>query len=237
MAHAWHDYGWRSAYAVRKSVWMSVLVFSTLSLPAVTALLFAGGTSAIIAFVPLMIASCTPTIAFLVASCACSDHVIEDDDTPYIGVLYCLLLVPVTIVLLVFCVLYPLLLDGSISNSSTGDWSAGLVPLWILAFALFSTSIITTIVRRKILRCQAEKGHGVSPCNSIAITLVGMWLTVAGFYFGLVALVLKASQRWDGMSYVAIVFVVGASITGFGLSSFFGRRAAAGHPNIHTYCK
>jgi len=212
------SWGDGDTYAVRKSVWISVLVFGTLSLPAVTALLFAGGTSAIIAFVPLMIASCTPTIAFLVASCACSDHVIEDDDTPYIGVLYCLLLVPVTIVLLVFCVLYPLLLDGSISNSSTRDWSAALSHLWILAFALFSVSILSTIARRKMLRRQAEKGHGVSPCKSVA--LVGMWLTIVGFYFGLVALVLKASGRWDGMSYVAIIFVVGASITGFGLSSF-----------------
>ena len=81
------------------------------------------------------------------------------------------------------------------------------------------------------MRRQAEKGHVVG--NSIA--LVGMWLTVVGFYFGLVALVLKASRRWDGMSYVAIIFVVGASITGFGLSHFFGRQAAARHPDINIF--
>jgi len=52
------------------NIWGPLLAFTTLSMPCVTALLFAAGASATVAFIPLMVASCVPIVlVVLVANC------------------------------------------------------------------------------------------------------------------------------------------------------------------------
>jgi len=49
---------------------------------------------------------------------------------------------------------------------------------------------------------------------------VAMWLTAASIDSGLVALVFKGSQGWEGTSYTAIISTVGGSTTVLGILIF-----------------
>ena len=202
-----HHKGW-----VRESVWLPIMVFATLSLPAITAVLFAAGTSAVVAFIPLMIATCVPTLMVPIVYVMTSGG---NDDTGLGLVVGCWVLCPISSFLVTLCVVYPLLLDGSIPNSSTSDWAAALSPLWFLVFVLLfgGTTVMT------ITTCRKE--HANADIKQIRIVCcIGMLLMVASFFFGLVALILKASGGWDGMSYAAIICIVGGSSTGFGILAF-----------------
>ena len=195
-----------------ETIWGPLLAFTTLSMPCVTAMLFAAGASATVAFIPLMVASCVP-IVFVVVLLIRQNQ----NNSKVAAILGTVLTVPFGI-LLAFFVLYPLLLDGIIPHTSAVDWAKALIPAWVLLFFMaICLPCVGTIFWINELR------HLYYPWIGwcfFVLLLIGGWLMLASFHFGLVALFLKATGEWHAMSYTTTASVIGGSTVLFGLLVF-----------------
>ena len=87
------------------------------------ALLFAAGTSAIVAFIPLQVGLFGLLVGFAVII------ITENHGADRLSLLV-LIGVPI-LSILTFCITYPLALDGTIPNETPGDWAAAISPLFI----------------------------------------------------------------------------------------------------------
>ena len=176
----------------------TTLFVAPLVMVGLTALLFAAGTSAIVACIPLQ-AMCVGLFAGIIYAC-----------TTQYGVTKGYLLgygVPL-LSLLVFCITYPLALDGTIPNETPGDWALALTPLFFLSFLVsIGSPCLATIVM-----CGAdEKG----------LMIIGscfMFGSSAVFNFCLIALCFKGAGDWDLMPYAAFAGTILGSMVCFGLA-------------------
>jgi len=195
------------------NIWGPLLAFTTLSMPCVTAMLFAAGASATVAFIPLMVASCVPIVVIFGAMI---NDGVNCKDLAILGTLYS----SIFGTLLACFVLYPLLLDGRIPHTSAADWATALIPAWVLLFCMtICLPCFGTIYWINELRGASWIAREIGWCFFVLV-LTGGWLMLACFHFGLVALLLKATGEWDVMSYTTIVSVIGGSTVLFGLAAF-----------------
>ena len=174
---------------------MTALFVAPLSMVGSTALLFAAGTSAIIAFIPLQ-AMFVGLLAGL-THYAIRKRSCFETSPAFVGIL----------TLLASCITYPLALDGAIPNETPGDWALALFPL------LFSSCLVSIG-----LPCVTIIWACHSRSSAMIIGICFMLGTLAVFNFCLIALCFKGAGEWDLMPYAAFAGTILGSMVCFVLA-------------------
>ena len=154
-------------------------------------------TSAVVAFLPCSIILCMPWCVAAVTGMAhgiwthmCKRKEVDlEGCAPYLAsIAWCSFLI--------FLVIYPLALDGSIPNETSGDWAAALTPLFIWAF-MITVALPCSFF---ILGCVALPSKG----RVALVPGICCMLCITGtFIMLLVGLCMKPSGEWDLMPYAA----------------------------------
>ena len=196
-----------------KDCLMALLVQTPMVLIGLMAILLVVKVAAVLAFIPLMVIFLFSL--FLVGVVAFQNSSNQN----------CLMIplagIPL-VALLVFCVIYPLALDGDIPNSSTGDWALAMSPLFLFSFVVTVTVPCISILAMIKDRCDNANGHDDQMLRNVLLTIGTIcWCgTVSVFNLCLIALCYKASGNWDLMSYSGIAATIVGTIVAFVICFF-----------------
>ena len=185
-----------------------------------TPILLAIGVSSIVAFLPVLVSPCVPMVML---TCGC----LESGPNRFSATNVCIWVATMALfaALITFFVLFPLSLDGTIQNSTTGDYAVMLTPIWFLSFLITIVGFGAYLV--KGWRGNYDLCHGGCRRNfgdrCFATFLTSSIVTTIGaFNFSLIALCYKASGEWDVMSYTALVGILGGSMAMLGVCVICG---------------
>jgi len=175
-----------------------MILFPTSMITLTVVLLTFTDTSAVVAFLPCSIILCMPWCVAAVMGVAhgiwtnpCSREEVEFEKCiPYLAsITWCSFLI--------FLVTYPLALDGSIPNETSGDWAAALTPLFIWAFMITVVGPCTFYIFGCISTRQKCKRVALIPGICCMLGITGTFIVL------LVGLCMKPSGEWDLMPYAA----------------------------------
>ena len=182
------------------------------------ALLFAAGTSAIVAFIPLQVGS----FGLLVFSVVIA---IKENGGISQKILFMGLFGVPLLSLLTFCITYPLALDGTIPNETPGDWAAAISPLFIwsglITFMLPCVGLVALIIRLNDHRLNDHDDFCRPWTAVIASGTCCVFGIVGVFNLCLIALCYKGADDWNLMSYAGFAGTIIGAMVSFVLCSVF----------------
>ena len=197
-----------------KPVYRECLLLSLIAMPTVmiglVALLFAAGTSAIVAFIPLQV-GLFGLLVFFAAMIITENHGTER--------LFLLMMIGVPVLsILTFCITYPLALDGTIPNETPGDWAAAISPLFVwsglITFILPCFGLVALIIRVN------DNNDCCRPLTAVVASgTCFVFGTVGVFNLCLIALCYKGADDWDLMSYAGFAGTIMGAMVSFVLCS------------------